>query len=52
MLTLGFQKKYKYDFTFMIASCFDSDTLDIKINGQDIIDNAVVTSDFSNHYLI
>jgi len=47
MLTLGFQKKYKYDFTVMIASCFDSDTLDIKINGQEIIDNAVVTSDFS-----
>ncbi len=47
MVTLGFQKKYKYDFTIMIASCFDSDTVDIKINGQEIINNAVVTSDFS-----
>lgn len=47
MLELGFKKKYKYDYTVMIASCFDSDTLDIKINGQEIIDNAVVTSDFS-----
>jgi hypothetical protein len=47
ILTLGFQKKYKYDFTLMLASCFDSDTVDIKINGQDIINNAVATSDFS-----
>ena len=47
ILTLGFQKKYRYDFTIMVASCFDSDTVDLKINGQNIIDNAVATSDFS-----
>jgi len=48
MLTLGFQtKKYKYDFTVMIASCFESDSLDIKVNGQDIISDVIATSDFS-----
>jgi hypothetical protein len=47
MLTFGFQKKYKYDFTIVIASCFESDTVDIKINGQKIIANVVATSDFS-----
>ena len=48
LLTLGFQtRNYEYDFTVMIASCFESDSLDIKINGQEIISNVLATSDFS-----
>ena len=34
-------------FSLRIASCFESDTLDITINGKELVKNVIVTSDFS-----
>ncbi|QNF33335.1 hypothetical protein HUW51_11585 [Adhaeribacter swui] len=42
------QKKIKkYDFSLTIGSCFESDTVDVRINGQEVVSNAIVQSDFS-----
>ncbi|WP_026461492.1 hypothetical protein [Adhaeribacter aquaticus] len=42
------QKKLKKnDFSLTIGSCFESDTVDVGINGQEVVSNAIVQSDFS-----
>lgn len=37
----------KHDFAIVVGSCFEKDTITIKINGQNVIENAIVSSDFS-----
>jgi hypothetical protein len=41
-------KLKKYDFSLTIGSCFESDTLDVRINGLEVVSNAIVQSDFSS----
>ena len=45
-LVLG-QSEKPFDFSLIIASCFKADTIKIRVNGQDLIDNEIVNSDFS-----
>lgn len=49
LLTSGFSKKFKYDFALIIGNCYESDTLQIKINGKEIIDSLIATTDSSGY---
>ncbi len=45
--TYGQDSNQKFDFSIRFASCFDQDTVNVKINKIELIDNYVLESDFS-----
>ncbi len=49
LLTTGFQKKFRYDFALMIGNCYESDTLQIKINGKEVIDSLIAKTDSTGY---